>query len=140
MINNSSINRWNRLENKSLDQQFINKIIYGLSCSPFEASVVLDTVYKVFGSYFESGSCLQPGQIRLSILSIDAKVSQSISKSKQITYSFTPIRKKMHNLRPVSVHRCCRCAFPCRPLKSQFRIGHDFFGVCAEKSASLKQN
>jgi len=38
MINNSSINRWNRLENKSLDQQFINEIIYGLTCSPFEAS------------------------------------------------------------------------------------------------------
>jgi hypothetical protein len=28
MINNSSLDRWNRLESKSLDQQFINEIIH----------------------------------------------------------------------------------------------------------------
>jgi len=121
MINNSSVNRWNRLKNKSLDQQFINEIIYGLNCSPFESSVVLDTVYKVFGGYFESGNCLQPGQIRLSILSIDAKVSQSISKSKQITVTLTlnddkedlQIRKKygVIGLRRHKIQRICQQAF-----------------------------
>jgi hypothetical protein len=67
MINNSSTDRWIRLESKSLDQQFLNEIIHGLNCSPFEASAVLDTVYNVFGSFFDSGASLKPGQIRLQI-------------------------------------------------------------------------
>lgn len=121
MINNSTIDRWKRLENKSLDQQFINEIIYGLNCSPFEASAVLDTVYKVFGNYFESGVCLTPGQIRLSVLSIDAKISRSISQSKQITVTLTlnddkedlQIRKQhgVIGLRRHKIQRLCQQAF-----------------------------
>ena len=85
MINNSSTDRWIRLESKSLDQQFLNEIVHGLNCSPFEASAVLDTVYNVFGSYFDSGASLKHGHIRLQVLSIEAKISQSISESKQIS-------------------------------------------------------
>ncbi len=40
MINNSSLEKWNRLEAKSLDNQFINDIINGLNCSNFEADDV----------------------------------------------------------------------------------------------------
>ena len=143
MINNSSINRWSRLENKSLDQQFINEIIYGLNCSPFEASVVLDTVYKVFGSYFKSGSCLQPGQIRLSILSIDAKVSQSISKSKQITVTLTlnddkedlRIRKKygVIGLRRHKIQRICHQAFDQGGLLTVEDLAYRIFN-CGERT------
>ncbi len=121
MINNSSTDRWKRLESKSLDQQFVNEIIYGLNSSPFEASAVLDTVYKVFGSYFESGACLKPGQIRLSILSIEAKVSRSISESKQVTVTLTlnddkedlQIRKNhgVSGLRRHKIQRLCQQAF-----------------------------
>ena len=101
MINNSSLDRWNRLESKSLDQEFTNEIIQGLNCSPFEASAVLDTVYNVFSSYFETNPALKPGQIRLQILAIEAKVSQPISESRQLTVTLTlnddredyPIRK-----------------------------------------------
>jgi hypothetical protein len=42
MINNSSCERWDRLENKSLDQQFVREIVQGLNCSPFEGRAVLD--------------------------------------------------------------------------------------------------
>ena len=31
MINNSSYERWDRLENKSLDQQFLQEIVRGLN-------------------------------------------------------------------------------------------------------------
>jgi hypothetical protein len=36
-----------RLAAKSLDQQFVNEIIHGLNCSPFEAEAVLESVYRV---------------------------------------------------------------------------------------------
>lgn len=121
MINNSSTDRWIRLESKSLDQQFLNEIVHGLNCSPFEASAVLDTIYKVFGSFFDSGVSLKHGQIRLQILSIDAKVSQSISESKQISVVLTVnddkedlrVRKQdgVIGLRRHKILRVCQEAF-----------------------------
>jgi hypothetical protein len=121
MINNSSADRWIRLESKSLDQQFLNEIVHGLNCSPFEASAVLDTVYNVFGNYFDSGASLKPGRIRLQVLSIEAKISQSISESKQISVILTlhddkedlSIRKQdgVIGLRRHKIRRVCQEAF-----------------------------
>lgn len=121
MINNSSLDRWTRLENKSLDQQFTNEIIQGLNCSPFEASAVLDTVYSVFRSYFETSSALRPGQIRLQILAVEARVGQPISKSKQVTVTLTlnddkedlKIRQQdgVTGLRRHKIQRICQEAF-----------------------------
>ena len=66
MINNTSLQKWNRLAQKQLDQQFLNEIITGLQCSPFEANAILDTVYKVYAPYFETSGTLKPGQILFS--------------------------------------------------------------------------
>ncbi len=52
MINNSSLRKWDRLAKKQLNQQFLNEIILGLNCSSFEASVILETVHKVYAPYF----------------------------------------------------------------------------------------
>jgi hypothetical protein len=78
MINNSNLYRWDRLAAKSLDQQFVNEIIYGLNCSPFEAEAVLESVYRVFGDYFDSSDSLKPGQIRLPVVSIEAQSNQRL--------------------------------------------------------------
>ncbi len=121
MINNSSLDRWNRLESKSLDQQFVNEIIHGLNCSPFEASAVLDCVYKVFNGYFESSSPLKPGQIKLQLVAVEAKVNQKLSEAQQVTVTLTlnddkedlAIRKKhgIVGLRRHKTERMCREAF-----------------------------
>lgn len=121
MINNSSLDRWNRLESKSLDKQFVNEIVYGLNCSPFEASAVLDSVYKVFNSYFDSSSPLKAGQIRLQVMAIEAQVNQKLSESQQVTVTLTlnddkedlEIRKKQGivGLRRHKIERVCREAF-----------------------------
>ncbi|MGD8523791.1 MAG: hypothetical protein PVF56_21765 [Desulfobacterales bacterium] len=76
MMNNSSWYRWNRLAAKSPDQQFVSEIINGLNCSPFEAEAVLETVYRVFGNYFDTSGNLKPGQIKLSVISIEAAGNQ----------------------------------------------------------------
>lgn len=89
MINNSNLFRWDRLNTKSLDQQFIHEVIHGLNCSPFEATAVLETVYRVFGDYFDSSTNLKPGQIKLSVVSVEAPSAQRLSEAKQVTVTLT---------------------------------------------------
>lgn len=79
MVNNSSYDRWDRLENKSLDQQFIREILQGLNCSPFEGKAVLDAVYRVYGHCFETSTSLKPGQLRIQVLSTEARPGQCIA-------------------------------------------------------------
>ncbi|MFQ6043447.1 MAG: DUF1670 domain-containing protein [Candidatus Poribacteria bacterium] len=89
MINNSALDRWNRLRTKNLNQQFLNEIITGLNCSPFEAGAILDTVHKVFGSYFETGGSLQPGQIPFQVVSIKNGPQVPLAKCEQVTVTLT---------------------------------------------------
>jgi hypothetical protein len=118
MINNSNWYRWDRLAAKTLDQQFVNEIVQGLSCSPFEAEAVLETVYRVFSDYFDSNENIKPGQISLSVLSIEAHSAQRISDAKQVTVTLTlandkedlPIRKQsgVVGLRRHRIQRVCQ--------------------------------
>ena len=120
MINNSNYHRWDRLNTKSLDQQFVNEIVHGLNCSPFEASAVLEMVHRVFGEYFDTSTNLKPGQIKLSVLSIEAQSGQRLSDAKQVTVTLTltddkedlPIRKKngVVGLRRHRIQRICQQA------------------------------
>lgn len=89
MINNSSLYKWDRLSKKQLDQQFINEMIQGLQCSPFEAGAVLDSVHKVFGSYFETSGTLKPGQILFQVISSETPANVHLENSKQVTVVLT---------------------------------------------------
>jgi hypothetical protein len=89
MINNSSLQKWERLAQKQLNQQFVNEIVQGLQCSPFEANAILDTVYKVYASYFETSGNLKPGQILFQVISIDANSNTRLKDSKQTTVTLT---------------------------------------------------
>ena len=89
MINNSTLNKWNRLQTKNLNQQFLNEIITGLNCSPFEASAVLDTVHKVYSPYFETSGALKPGQMRFQIVSTKNGPQVPLAKCEQITITLT---------------------------------------------------
>jgi hypothetical protein len=121
MINNSSVQKWDRLAQKQLDQQFINEIIHGLQCSPFEAKAVLEAVYKVYGPYFETSGHLKPGQILFQVISIDEGPTARLANSKQVTVTLTldageedlKIRKKhgVVGLRQHRLERVCTEAF-----------------------------
>lgn len=89
MINNSSLRKWDRLAQKQLDQQFMHEIIHGLQCSPFEASAILDTVYRVYAPYFETSGSLKPGQILFQVVSVEASANTRLTDSKQITVTLT---------------------------------------------------
>jgi hypothetical protein len=89
MINNSSLTKWDRLSQKQLDQQFTHEIVHGMQCSPFEATAILDTVYRVYAPYFETSGTLKPGQILFQVVSVEASPSTRLADSKQLTVTLT---------------------------------------------------
>jgi hypothetical protein len=89
MINNSSLQKWDRLAEKQLDQQFVNEIIQGLQCSPFEAQAILDAVYKVYAPYFQTSGTVKPGQMLFQVISIEEGPTTPLAHSKQITVTLT---------------------------------------------------
>lgn len=117
MINNSSLTKWQRLSQKQLDQQFTHEMVHGLQCSPFEASAILDAVYRVYAPYFETSGTLKPGQILFQVISTEATPSTRLAESKQITVTLTfdagqedlEVRR-MHGVCSLRRHRMQRMA------------------------------
>ena len=89
MINNSSLTKWDRLSQKQLDQQFTHEIVHGMQCSPFEATAILDTVYRVYTPYFETSGTLKPGQLLFQVISVEASPSTRLADSRQVTVTLT---------------------------------------------------
>jgi hypothetical protein len=89
MINNTSIDKWNRLAHKQLDQQFKYEIMHGLNCSSFEATGILETVFRVYAPYFETSATLKPGQILFQVISTETSANTPLSRGKQITVVLT---------------------------------------------------
>lgn len=89
MINNSSLGKWKRVKEKSLNQQFLNEMTAGLNCSRFEATAILDTVYKVYKPYFDQSPNLKPGQLYFEAVSITAKPNVALSNCSMVTVILT---------------------------------------------------
>jgi hypothetical protein len=109
MINNSSLQKWDRLAQKQLDQQFVNEVIHGLQCSPFEAKAVLEAVYKVYGPYFETSGHLKPGQILFQVISIDDwMLAQKILRSakNRVSLAFASIALSVFVQKPSNKEAC----------------------------------
>jgi len=121
MINNTSLQKWNRLAQKQLDQQFINEIIKGLQCSPFEAQAILESVYSVYAPYFETSGTLKPGQLLFQVVSIEAASNTALAECEQTTVVLTldagdeDLKIKQHqgivNLRRHRIQRLAHEAF-----------------------------
>jgi hypothetical protein len=89
MLNNSSLQKWDRLRYKQLSQQFLTEIIGGLGCSPFEAQAILDTVHRVFRPYYETSGALKPGQLFFDIVSQKAPPSLPLKQCPMVTVVLT---------------------------------------------------
>ena len=121
MINNTSLQKWDRLSQKQIGQQFLNKITSGLECSPFEAQAILETVYDVYGPYFETSGTIKPGQLLFQVVTIDAPSNIHLSECEQITVVLTldagkedlSIRREkgVVGLRQHRIHRLANEAF-----------------------------
>ena len=101
MINNSSAQCWDRLAAKQLDHQFVQHIIAGLSCSPFEAESVLQAVHQIYALLFDCSPTLRPGQLLLPVVSVEAPPGPRLVDSRQVLIVLTledlqedlPVRK-----------------------------------------------
>jgi hypothetical protein len=143
MINNSSLKKFNRLSEKQLDTQFVNEIINGLQCSPFEAAAILDTIHKIYAPYFQSNGCLKPGQILFQLVSIDNSPCVPLSKCKQITVTLTlddpnedlPVREKsgVIGLRQFRIQRVCHEAYQQGGLLTVEDLANRLFN-CGERT------
>lgn len=121
MLNNSSIQRWQRLQQKELGQQFVNEIITGLNCSPFEATAVLETVERVYGEYFASNGTLKPGQMYCTVVSQTAAPQLPLARCAMVNVVLTledaeedlKIRRSegITGLRHHRLQRLCREAY-----------------------------
>lgn len=89
MINNTSHEKWSRLESKQLDSQFMNEVIGGLNCSPFEAKAILDTVHKVYGDFFDCSVSLKPGQAKFVVISAEDGPSKRLKDAQKVTVTLT---------------------------------------------------
>ena len=102
MINNTALQLWERLAAKQLDQMFKQRIIDGLNCSPFEADAILQNVHDTYAAFFQCAPGLQPGQLSLQVVSIEAPPGPRLTHCPQILVTLTwedsatdlPARKK----------------------------------------------
>jgi len=89
MINNSSLQKWERLQQKQLDGQFVNTLIRGMNCSQFEAKAILNAVYEVYQPYFDVSPSLKTGQILFEVVSIENGPKRPLSECKMVTVTLT---------------------------------------------------
>ena len=121
MLNNSSLQKWQRLQAKQLDQQFLQAVQQGCNCSEFEASAILDTVRQVYEPFFDNSATLQPGQLQMSVISSSCAASQPLKEATLVSVKLTlcddrtdlAVRQKhgVVGLRHHRLERVCREAF-----------------------------
>jgi len=89
MINNSSIDKWERLRQKQQDVQFINRLQAGLNCSPFESKAILNCVYDVYQPFFDNTASMKPGQILFEVVSVENSAKEKLSDCQMKTVVLT---------------------------------------------------
>jgi len=143
MINNSSLQKWSRLETKSLDNQFINDIINGMNCSSFEAKAVLDTVHKIYGDFFDCSQELAPGKTKFIVISAEDSPAKKLTEATKVSVTLTinddkedlPIKenKGVVALRQHRLSRICNEAFMQGGLLTVEDIANRIF-CCGERT------
>jgi len=155
MINNTSLQKWNRLAHKQLDQQFLNQIASGLECSPFEAQAILEAVHDVYKPFFETSGAIKPGQLLFQVVAIEAPSNSPLSECKQITVVLTldagdedlDVRKNkgVVGLRHHRIHRLANEAFQQGGLLTVEDIANRLLNcgertICRDLSSFKSQN
>jgi len=117
MINNTTRSVWNRLEHKTLNHLFTNRLIEGLNCSPFEAKAILDTVYEVFTPHMDATGEQELGHVTLLCTSIEASSSKALKDADMVRVYLTldagesdQTIRKAHGVAALRRHRMERMA------------------------------
>lgn len=89
MINNSSLQKWDRLKQKQLDNQFINTLREGMNCSMFEAKAIMNCVYETYQPFFDNASAMKPGQVLFEVVSIGNGPQTKLADCKMVSVILT---------------------------------------------------
>lgn len=89
MINNSSLQKWDRLKQKQLDNQFINALIQGMNCSIVEAKAIINCVYETYQPYFDNAGAMKPGQVLFEVVSIENGPQTKLANCKMVSVILT---------------------------------------------------
>jgi hypothetical protein len=89
MINNTSRSLWDRLQQKTLNQQFTNRLIDGLNCSRFEANAILDTVYQVFAPHMDTSGQQGLGDIHILCTGIENSSAKPLKDANMVRVRLT---------------------------------------------------
>jgi len=89
MINNSSLQKWDRLKQKQLDTQFTNRLLQGMNCSQFEAKAILNAVYETYQPFFDNSSAMKPGQVLFEVVCIENSAKMKLSDCSMICVILT---------------------------------------------------
>jgi hypothetical protein len=89
MINNSSLQKWDRLKQKQQDTQFVNTLIQGMNCSQFEAKAILNAVYESYHPFFDNSGVMKPGQILFEVVTVENGAQKKLSECKMISVVLT---------------------------------------------------
>lgn len=89
MINNSSLQKWDRLKQKQLDTQFVNTLIQGMNCSQFEAKAILNAVYETYQPFFDNSGAMKPGQVLFEVVSVENGAQKKLSECKMVSVVLT---------------------------------------------------
>jgi hypothetical protein len=89
MINNSSLQKWDRLKQKQLDNQFINALIQGMNCSMFEAKAIMNCVYETYQLFFDNAGTMKPGQVLFEVVSIENGPQTKLANCKMVSVILT---------------------------------------------------
>jgi hypothetical protein len=121
MINNTNHTHWSRLQAKSLDAQFMNEMVSGLNCSPFEAESIVEKVHEIYTPLLETSQAFKPGQIQVMVIDASVAPNVPLAKAKQRLVTLTlhagaediEIRKQgsVPVLRQKRMYRMCQEAF-----------------------------
>lgn len=89
MINNSSLQKWDRLKQKQQDTQFVNALIQGMNCSQFEAKAILNAVYETYQPFFDNSGAMKPGQILFEVVSAENSSQKKLSECRMVSVVLT---------------------------------------------------
>lgn len=145
---------FDRLDAKNLDNQFRYRVEKGMGCSAFVSEAMLNVVHEVYFPLLHSPLLVQPGQVLFSCTSKDARISESLSESEQVTIIITldagkedtAIREKkgIIGLRQHRLCRACNEAYSQGGLLTVEDLAYRLFN-CGERTilrdlASLRKN
>lgn len=89
MINNTSLQRWQRAAARELDAQFQTAIQLGMNCSPFEARAIRETVHTIYAPLMETTDALKPGQLRLVVIAANVAPNTPLAHAAQVLATLT---------------------------------------------------